>query len=356
MRTLDVYLEKYGKYNFLEEEFNEIDAMILSLLSYVDLLKIVSNTKKEKITVKEASELFHSKYTKKEVNKNILSVRNASHLLEKLANTARFQNLYLYHYRYEVTEDMQFGAMCILLPTKEVYVSYEGTDSYISGWKEDFMFSYRFPTSAQKQAINYLNKVTGMLGPKIYIGGHSKGGNLALVASMFCRPSTRRKIIKVFNFDGPGLRKKQFESKEYEKISSKLVSYVPKFSFVGMLLRHADNYVVVDSKNIKFLQHDATSWIIEDKKFKRTTISSFSKRIEKGLMSWLETIDDQKKEKFVSNLFDIFRKLEINDLNDIKKAKINSMIKIIRETRNLDKESKEMMIIGFKSLYKEVNE
>lgn len=356
MKTLDIYLEKYGEYTFLEEEFNEVDAMILSLLSYVDLLKIVSNTKKEKITIKEALELFSSKYTKKEVNQNILSVRNASHLLEKVGKTARFQNLYLYHYCYEVTLDMQFGAMCILLPTKEVYVSYEGTDNYISGWKEDFMFSYMFPTSAQKRAINYLNKVTGIFGPNIYVGGHSKGGNLALVASMFCKPSTRRKIIRVFNFDGPGLRKTQFDSKEYERISPKLVSYVPKFSFVGMLLKHADNYIVVDSKNIKFLQHDATSWIIEDKRFKRATISSFSKRIENGLMSWLETIDDQKMEKFVDNLFNIFRKSEIHDLNDIKKEKVNSIVKIIRETKNLDKESKEMMITGFKSLYKEVKE
>lgn len=174
MKTLDIYLEKYGEYTFLEEEFNEVDAMILSLLSYVDLLKIVSNTKKEKITIKEALELFSSKYTKKEVNQNILSVRNASHLLEKVGKTARFQNLYLYHYCYEVTLDMQFGAMCILLPTKEVYVSYEGTDNYISGWKEDFMFSYMFPTSAQKWAINYLNKVTGIFGPNIYVGGTFK--------------------------------------------------------------------------------------------------------------------------------------------------------------------------------------
>lgn len=173
---------------------------------------------------------------------------------------------------------------------------------------------------------------------------------------MFCKPSTRRKIIRVFNFDGPGLRKTQFDSKEYERISPKLVSYVPKFSFVGMLLKHADNYIVVDSKNIKFLQHDATSWIIEDKRFKRATISSFSKRIENGLMSWLETIDDQKREKFVDNLFNIFRKSEIHDLNDIKKEKVNSIVKIIRETKNLDKESKEMMITGFKSLYKEVKE
>ncbi len=354
--TIDTYLKQYGKYTFLEEEFNEVDAVILSLLSYVNLLDIVPSAKKGKILLGEASRLFYQKYTKKEINHNALSVRNASHLLGKIAKTKRFQDLYLYNYHYEVTFDMQFGAMCIMLPTKEVYVSYEGTDSYISGWKEDFMFSYMFPTNAQKEAIRYLNQVTGFFGPKIYVGGHSKGGNLALVASMFCKPSVRHKIITVFNHDGPGLRKREFESKEYHKIFPKLVSYVPKSSFVGMLLRHADNYIVIDSKNKKLMQHDATSWIVEKNRFKRAKISEFSKKVEKGIISWLDQLDDKKREKFVSNLFSIFKKAEIHDLNEFKKSKLSSMIEILKETKNLDKATRTMMLNYLKAFYNEIKE
>lgn len=166
MGTIDTYLKEYGNYTFQEEEFNEVDAIIFSLLSYANLLDIVPESKKEKILLKDAALLFSKKYTVKEMNQNILSVKNASHLIGKLAKTKRFQNLKLYHYRYKVTFDMQFGAMCIEMPTKEVYVSFEGTDGYISGWREDFMFSYLFPTSAQKEAIQYLNEVTGLFGPK----------------------------------------------------------------------------------------------------------------------------------------------------------------------------------------------
>lgn len=354
MKTIHEYIKEYGTYTFLEKEFNEVDNVILSLISYVDFSGIVPGIKKGKITLKEASDKFYKKYTKKEIDHNVLSVRNACYLLKELANSKRFQDLLLYNYKYEVTFDMQFGALCIMLPNKNVYVSFEGTDSYISGWKEDCMFTYMFPTNAQKEAVNYLNKTIGILSHKIYVGGHSKGGNLALVASMYCKPIIRHKIINVFNNDGPGLRKKEFESREYEKISSKLVTYVPKSTIVGMLLRHSDNYIVVDSKNKTFMQHDATSWIVTKDKFKRAKISEFSKKVDKGVLSWLDKFDDKKREKFVTSLFSILKKAEVHDLNEFKKTKITSMIKILKETKNLDKETRNMMLAGLKSLYEEL--
>ena len=41
MGTIDTYLKEYGNYTFQEEEFNEVDAIIFSLLSYANLLDIV---------------------------------------------------------------------------------------------------------------------------------------------------------------------------------------------------------------------------------------------------------------------------------------------------------------------------
>jgi len=354
MKTVHEYLKEYGEYTFLEKEFNEVDNIILSLISYIDFSDIVPGMKMGKTTLKEASEKFYKKYTKKEIDSNIISVRNASNLLKEIAVTKRFQSLLLYNYKYEVTFDMQFGALCIMLPDKSIYVSYEGTDSYISGWKEDCMFTYMFPTKAQKEAINYLNKVVGLFTHKVYVGGHSKGGNLALVASMYANPLVKHKIKQVFNNDGPGLRKKEFKSHEYKKVSSKLVTYVPKYCLVGMLLRHNDNYIVVDSKNKNILQHDATSWIIEDNKFKRTEISDFSKKVENGVITWLDKLNDKQREKFVNSLFSIFKKAEINDLNQFKTSKLQSVIKILKETKNLDKETRSMIMTCLKSLYNEI--
>lgn len=354
MGTIDKYLEEYGKYTFLEKELNEVDAVILSLISYVNFSGIVPGIKEGKVLLKDATEQFFIKHTKKEIDENIISVRNAIYLLQKLSNTNRYENLLLYNYIYEVTLDMQFGALCIKLPDKSVFVSYEGTDNYISGWKEDFMLSYTFPTNAQVEAVNYINEVIGLFSNKVYVGGHSKGGNLALVASMYCKMIARHKIKKIYNIDGPGLRKREFESHEYKKISPKLVTYVPKSSLIGMLLRHSDNYIVVDSKSKGFMQHDATTWIIDNNQFKREKISEFSKKVEIGVTAWLDKLDDKKREKFVTSLFSILKKAEVHDLNQFKKTKFDSMIKILKETKNLDKETRTMMLNCLKDLYSEM--
>ena len=354
MKTIKDYIKENGKYTFLEKEFNEIDNAILSLLSYVNFTDIVPGIKQGKITLKEASDLYHQKYTQKEIDNNMTSVRNARHLLKDLANAERFKDLLLYNYVYEVTFDMQFGALCILLPNKTLFISYEGTDNYISGWKEDCMFTYMFPTNAQIEAVNYINKVVGLFSPKVYIGGHSKGGHLAIVASMYAKKIVRHKIKCIFNNDGPGLRKTEFSTKHYKKISAKLKTFVPKSSVIGMLLNHDNNYIVIDSKNKTFMQHDATSWIVEDDHFKRCELSEFSKKIEKGVLNWLDKMDDKKKEKFVSSLFSILKKAEVHDLNEFKKTKINSVIKVLKETKNLDKETRNMMVSCFKNLYDEI--
>lgn len=354
MENIETYIKKYGKYTFLEKEFTEVDNVILSLIAYIDLYGIVPGFKKGKIKLSDASQKFYKKYSKKEINKNILSIRSASYLLEKLANTNRYKNLLLYNYEYKVTFDMQFGALCIMLPNKNIYVAYEGTDGYISGWEEDCMFACNFPNASQTEAINYLNKVIGIFEHKIYVGGHSKGGHLAVVASMFCKNRIRYKIKNIFNNDGPGLRQKEFLSNNYKKIDDKLIMIVPKESIVGMLLYHKDNYIVVDSKNKNIMQHNAMSWLIDDDKFKRVKLSDTSKKHEKAIIKWLSNLDDEKRLKFISSLFSVLKKANINTLNEIKQSKINSAIKIINETKNLDKETRNMLLGCFKDLIIEI--
>ncbi len=354
MKMIPDYLKKYGNYTFLEKELNEIDNVILSLISYVDLEGIVPSFGEGKISLKEASEIFFQRNSDKEIRQNIFSVKQAIALFSKLSNTRRFQDLLLYNYEYKVTFDMQFGALCILLPTKNIYVSFEGTDSYISGWKEDCMFAYQFPTKAQTEAIHYLNKVIGFFSPKCYIGGHSKGGNLAIVSSMYCKNRIKRKIKAIYNNDGPGLRQHEFSSREYRKILPKLNTYVPKESFIGMLLNHDTNYQVVDSKNKKFMQHDAMSWIVEKDHFKKATISSFSKKVEKGTASWLTKMDDSDLKNFFDSLFTVLKKAEINDLTELKKTKLNSTVKIMKEMKNMKKETREMVSNCLKSMIEEM--
>ena len=65
------YLKEYGNYTFLEEEFNEVDNVILSLISYIDFQDIVPGLNGGKVTLKDACDKFYNRYSKKEVKSNI---------------------------------------------------------------------------------------------------------------------------------------------------------------------------------------------------------------------------------------------------------------------------------------------
>ena len=353
MKTIYDYIDEYGKYTLLEKEFNEVDNVIFSMLSYNDFFNIVPGIGQGSITLKEAGNIFFKKRDIKKIEKNILAIREAAKLLEKIKDTNRYKDLILLNYEYQITFDIQFGALCIKLPNKTMYVSFEGTDNYLSGWEEDFLMSYKFPVPAQKSAIKYLNKAVKLFGPKVYVGGHSKGGNLALVSSMFCKRLKFRKIKWVYSNDGPGLRRKELKSKRYERVKNKFSHIVPCESFIGMLFESYDNYIVVNSKNKKYLQHNGMSWGVDGDKLERAELSEFSKRFHKAIVNWLEKENNHRKEEFIRVFFSIFKQAEITDLNEIRKVKISNMIKILKSMKNISRENRILLMTTLTDFYTE---
>lgn len=354
MGNLHTYLKSYGKYDFYDRPFNEVDNVILSLITYIDFDGIVSKNKIDKITLLEASNLFYEKYDKKKIDSFMMSIRHASKMLGEIANTNRFKDVLLYNFSYKVDHNMQFGAITIKIPNQGIYIGYKGTDSVISGWKEDFMFTYMFPTPAQTEAINYLNNAVNFLENNIYVGGHSKGGNLALVASMYCKSSIRHKIKIVFSNDGPGLRIEEFNSKEYKKILPKLKSFIPRGSIVGLMLNRYDNSIVIDSKNKSIMQHDITSWLVVEDKLKRSNASNFSEKFDVAVDKWVNGLTTGEKAQITEIVFDIFDKADIHDLCEIGTSKLKMCMKLLKEAKNLPKEQRDMVSNAFKALIGEL--
>ncbi len=349
MEDVKTYLKHYRKYSFDDEKFNEVDNVILSFLSYINFDGIVpKNT--SSITVNDAARLFFSKYSDDEISLNIMAIRKAIELLKLMQNSVRFGNMRLYNYAYNVDENSQFGALCCKLDNNTIYISYEGTDSSISGWEEDMKLSYMFPTLSQKQAIDYLNSVVKFTDKNILVGGHSKGGNLAVVSSMYCKPNIRKKIRCIYNNDGPGLRKSEFESQNYKEIKDRIKAFVPKESIVGLVLMHDTNYIVVESKAKGILQHDGTSWACYGGHFITCNLSKNSQRYEENFLAWIKKYDYDKREKFTKSLFDIFRKAGINDLVELKSAKIKGALKLITSTKDIDSDTKDMVLDFLKLL------
>ena len=249
------YIKEYGNYTFQEKKFNEVDAVIFSFISYVDYTKIFEEN--SVVTINEAGKKHLISVT--ENDKNITATKEANQLLKCLKDTVRYKDCILFNYEYIGNEVLQFGALSIEYEKDKVYVSFEGTDSLFSGWREDFLLSGEFPTKTHKLAIKYVNKHFTFSNKKIILGGHSKGGNLALIAGMYANRIVRHKITKIYSADGPGLLDKEYKSLRYQNTKKKFVHIIPDCSIVGILLNHSGDKVVKATRR-GIIAHNIRYW------------------------------------------------------------------------------------------------
>jgi hypothetical protein len=347
MNVID-YLKKYGRYSFKEKPFNEVDNLVLSLLSYTNFLGVVSNNTRNKIRLEDAA----NKYLDKNGTKvdDVLPIREAIEVLVVSKDTKRFRDILLYNYKYIYSDDSQFSVITFELSKKLVYVSFEGTDKLISGWIEDCKMAYEFPVTAHEYAINYLNKYFSFSTKKIIVGGHSKGGNLALVSALGCKKSIYRRIINIYSNDGQGLRKEETYLERYDDLEKKYVHICPYNSIIGLLLEHSAYYISVDSDRPIGISHSGMSWQIEDDHFKTREVSRFSKLLDEGFNRWLSKYDYDTISRFVSSVGKVLEENNIVTVLDFVKNK-KLIIDVLKSTRNMDSLVKDMALDLVKVLY-----
>ena len=175
--TIFNYIDNYGIYDFNEKPFNEVDATIFSFLSYINFDGLIS---KEKVRLNTLSRQCFSQY-KSSNQRNIIAEKDALKIFNYIRDTKRYRDCYLFNYVYEVDSESQFCAVTIEYKKNHIYVSYEGTDQMISGWHENFLLGYSYPTKAHSKAISYLNTNYTFTSYHIIIGGHSKGEQMPIL-------------------------------------------------------------------------------------------------------------------------------------------------------------------------------
>ena len=258
------YLKWRGDLSFSEAAFNEVDSLILSLISYVEFGGIVPEIdSEESITIKEAWERFWTVYKNTDSSYLTSFLSKPPILLKEAAKTKRFGEIRIGKYvnQIDTQKDKQFSASTFLVNDDSIYVAYRGTDATIVGWKEDFNMSFLSEVPAQSEAVQYLEKTAGQKKSYIRLGGHSKGGNLAIYSGIRCSREIRKRILSIHNFDGPGFRQDLLLSDEYLEMLPRISNYLPQASIIGMLLEHAGERKIVRSNYFGgILQHDAFSW------------------------------------------------------------------------------------------------
>ena len=327
------YITKYSNKTFAEMEFNEVDAVVLSVIPYVDFVGILDNSGSE-VTLCVALEKFLMMKDLRKYGRTGIFNKDIVRLCRTIKDTLRYRNLIVKNYVYIVTQEEQFGALTIILPDKTKVIAYEGTDHNMVGWEEDFAMFYKYPVPADVDSLKYIKKNVNLLDKNVIVLGHSKGGHLAMNASAFSPWYIRMKIKKVYNFDGPGFRLKQVTSRKYKNMERKLEYIIPHYSFFGVLLRHANPAKVIKSSRKDIIAHSMFTWEIKQNKFVVEPLSTLSKNLSRSIIMWLEMHDDEERERIVKDVFDYIKMSKITYMGDVTKLK--NIVSLLKNLDELD--------------------
>ncbi len=352
------YIKWRGDLSLSASPFNEVDNLILAELCFIDFENIVPPPdEKGKITLRDAAEAFFEKHEGEKISLGLFVPSAIVELLREAAKSKRFSEIKLSAFVNIIDEEkeMQFSALTYHLTDKTKYIAFRGTDDTIVGWKEDFNMALMNEVPSQRAALEYLIKASKGF-HKLRVGGHSKGGNLALYSSMSAPKRTRSKILAVYNNDGPGFRESVRQNEGYLSIKEKITSPTPYLSIVGSLLEHGENFYVVDSDGKGFFQHDGFNWYVMGNRFvSLPNRSNESLEIEKALKSWISSMTDKEKEEFITNFFKILYSTGAKTLSDINDDKLKSSYKMISTLLSLDKSARDKLSRAIILFFKERN-
>jgi hypothetical protein len=342
MGTLSDYIKWRGDLEFWQDGFNTIDNMVLSCISYVPLDGVFEKYGAEVIDIKDVNQIYFEHFHDEKKFREGSILRDAPITLKNIADTNRYRHVKIRNYvsKLELNKTLQFAAMEFLLPDGTSYVAFRGTDDSIVGWKEDFMLALE-EVEAERQAVAFLNSIASENDRMLRVGGHSKGGHLAMYATAMCDANIRERILNVYSNDGPGFMEKVAKSKAMKDICPKLISIIPEESIVGLLMEPVGEPIVVKSTALAVAQHNLATWCIEGKQLITTEdVSKAAKFVDQKLKENIYKMSDEELNEFVDNLFSIFEATGAITLSEVKKSGLKGLQAMTKTAGSLTKKIK----------------
>ena len=302
MATMFDYLQWRGDLTFTQDPPNCVDALIFSALSYISYGNQTVSLPDHPVLLRDAVEVF---FQQPEPEKYV-RVEKDLDLLHQAASSTRFGQTKLTMYRDLLIpeQETQFAALTFLLDDGSAFLAFRGTDYTLVGWKEDFNMSFQQTVPAQRLAQQYVRDVAAEYALPLRLGGHSKGGNLAVFAAARSAPMVQQRILEVYNHDGPGFTKYMMGDPGYLAMVPRIKTFVPQSSVIGMLLEHEEPYTVVKSRTVSLLQHDPYSWEIMGRSFVTVEeITEDSRFLDATIKEWFADMTNQERGRLVDVLF-----------------------------------------------------
>ena len=179
------YVRWRGDLSFDAAPFNEVDSLVFTQLAFNDLHLFKGEG--ESPTLFELESRFFAHFDRSAYSLGIYFPKKMGELLTLCATCERFREVRLLDAEAcsDADRKIQFAAMTFLLPDKSLYVTYRGTDDSLHGWYESLSIGIFDSLPIHDMAKAYLERtVSTYRFAKLRIGGHSKGGHLAVLSAI----------------------------------------------------------------------------------------------------------------------------------------------------------------------------
>ncbi len=357
--TVADYLTWRGDIPFSVDPFNEVDNLVLCIISYINFRRfpeLLTRNPREAVLLSDICQKLTA-----EDEQLGLSQLSYIPVVQQAAQTERFAGtrMFAFEDRSDEEAQMQFAAVTFLLPDKSVFVAFRGTDTSLVGWKEDFNMSYLESVPAQVRAAEYTAEIMRLCRfHKVRIGGHSKGGNLAAWAGLHLPHKDYGRLLAVYNNDGPGFSRSMTERPEYALLKDKLHTFIPESSIVGVLLEHCEDYTVIASTARSIMQHEALSWCTERNRFIHLEErSAMGRRSDDVLRDWIGSMTPQERKDFTDAFFEILSMGgKARTLDDVQEMGLSGAVALVKEYAGADEKTRRILVEIFKRLAVDIGE
>lgn len=347
MPGINDYLDWRGDIPATKDNINEVDNLIFCLLAYVNFDDILpDDPKADGMTIREAAKEYFFTY-KEDVPHplGLIVPTEIITLFRRLSETPRYRDLWITGYVNEISREreMQFSALTVVLPDHGYFVAIRGTDDTIVGWKEDFKLAYMEEVPAQRKAAVYLDSLPLKDGDTLYVGGHSKGGNLAVWGAVHASEKTRAAIKRVYSNDGPGFTEDMINSEAYRSMADRLTFLLPQSSLVGLLLVNDSTYQIIKSRTLGLFQHNGLSWEVMGSSFiRQEKLSGRGIRTDTVIRERIDSMSKEEKRAFVEMFFEVLESTGATTLTELANGGMKNAMSMLKTYQAFDKEKKEM--------------
>lgn len=348
------YVWEHGE-TFDERPLCRVDSLVFSQLCYFQLP-----------TAAEAAwgweglpihELWRSDWID-EMTDHMYDPPGAKRLIAALSASPRYRDVRIFGYTMQLDRltQMQFSAMSFEFAKGCTYVAFRGTDNTVVGWKENLNMAFQVRVPSQEQALRYFERIGSRVGGRLWVGGHSKGGNLAIYVGITCRQDLYQRLECCYSHDGPGFTPTMLAELDTEHRDVKFDKTVPKSSVFGMLFDHGEQDAdVVRSASSGFAQHDPLSWEVDGCDFVIVDrLGRTATYVDSSLNAWIDRASLEERQRFVEAVFNIMTANDAQYTHEIRTNWRTSIPTMARAALDLDPDERDVLVRQVLELLREL--